>query len=138
MPPGFRLEFLLMASGIGNLLVSRMDSFLDILDDIHRRGMNLLGLALDLMAYVTGEFPISGFKLAFGIFGCSITFIRHDSRKMEWIVGSVAGRSVTCSPTYLSMNALGEFCIVNLTTLRRSVVAFTVAQACVDAPRLEL
>ena len=63
-PPGFRLETLLLLSGIGNLLAGRMDSFLYILDDIHRGGVNLLGLTLDLMAHIAGEFPISRFKLA--------------------------------------------------------------------------
>ena len=93
-PPGFRLETLLLLSGIGNLLAGRMDSFLYILDDIHRGGVNLLGLTLDLMAHIAGEFPISRFKLAFGVFGCSFAFIRHDSRGMGWKVESVARKIV--------------------------------------------
>lgn len=65
----------LLASGISDLLAGRSCAFLDILSDLHRRGLNLLGLALDLMTCVTGKVTIGRFKLAFDFFGSGITFV---------------------------------------------------------------
>jgi hypothetical protein len=65
----------LLTSGISHLLADGTCTFLNILSDIHRGGLYLLGLALDLMAFVPGEVAEGGFKLAFCIFGSGINFV---------------------------------------------------------------
>ena len=64
-----------LVSSISQLFAGRTCTFLYILGSIHRGGLNLLSLALDLFAFVTGEIAKGGFKLAFCIFGSGINFV---------------------------------------------------------------
>jgi len=61
--------------GITDLLGHSPGAILQIFCSVHGRGLNLFGLALDLVASVTSQFTQGRFKFAFRVFGEGVSFV---------------------------------------------------------------